>query len=159
MNISDVNHSVSRRRRRKRVGRGEGSGYGKTSGRGHKGFGQRGRSSLVRFEGGQMQIFRTTPKRGFSNAQFRVVFLPVNLRALEKLFADGETVDPAALRAKGYSKDVAHVKILGGGELSKKLTVKAHAFSAAARQKIEAAGGTVEVLPAASAAESAESNA
>jgi len=147
VNITDINSSVSAHKRRRRVGRGESSGHGKTAGRGHKGFGQKNSKSLKKYEGGQMPIFRTTPKRGFNNARYRKEYLPVNLGQLETLFAAGETVDPAALRAKGVSKRVERVKILATGEITKALTVKAQAFSAAAKAKIEAAGGTAEVVP------------
>ena len=146
MNITDINSAVKPHKRRKRVGRGEASGTGKTAGRGHKGFGQRNTKSLLKLEGGQMQVFRTAPKRGFNNALFRKVYQPVNLADLERLFADGEAVDPQALKAKGFCKKIDNIKVLASGNLTKKLTVKAHAFSKAARGKIEQAGGSVEIM-------------
>ncbi|MBN1257068.1 MAG: 50S ribosomal protein L15 [Planctomycetes bacterium] len=146
MNITDINKLSKPHKRRKRVGRGEASGTGKTAGRGHKGFGQRNSKSLLKLEGGQMQIFRTAPKRGFNNAIFRKVYQPVNLADLERLFEIGETVDPATLKAKGYCKKIGNIKVLANGSLTKKLTVKAHAFSKTAREKIEQAGGSVEIM-------------
>jgi large subunit ribosomal protein L15 len=159
VNITDINRSVKQHQRRKRVGRGESSGSGKTAGRGHKGFGQKNSKSLLRFEGGQQRVLRTAPKRGFNQARFRTAYLPVNLASLERLFESGETVDPAALRAKGLSKRVDRVKILGNGELTKALTVKAHAYSKSAREKIEAAGGTAQTVAPAEPAGKAGSDA
>lgn len=129
-----------------RVGRGHGSGKGKTSGRGTKGTGARG-TVPPWFEGGQMPLHRRLPKlAGFSNARFKTVYQPVNVEALNG-FAAGATVDPAALREKGIvRKSREPVKILGRGDVSVALTVKAHAFSESAKAKIAAAGGTVEVL-------------
>ncbi len=132
-------------RKRKRIGRGPGSGYGKTAGKGQKG--QKARAghhgSKVGFEGGQMPMQRRLPKRGFANP-FRVEAAPINVAALEKF--DGE-VDVAALKAAGVVPRKAKVvKVLGQGNLTKKLTVRAHRFSKSAREKIEAAGGTVEVI-------------
>lgn len=134
-------------KKKRRVGRGVGSGRGKTCGRGVKG--QRSRSGggpHPRFEGGQMPIERRLPKRGFNNI-FRKEFAVLNLRELEQ-FDAGATVDIDALNAKGLlPKQLgAGLKILGDGELTKALTVRAHRFSKSARKKIEAAGGTVEVL-------------
>lgn len=130
----------------KRVGRGHGSGKGKTSGRGTKGTGARN-TVHPWFEGGQMPLQRRLPKlAGFSNAIFKVTYQPVNVEALNA-FAAGSTVDPDALRAKGIvRKSRGEVKILGRGDVSVALTVKAHAFSESARTKITAAGGSVEVL-------------
>src|SRR3954467_4303164 len=139
------------RRPRKRVGRGEGSGTGKTSGRGHKGAGSRsGAKQRVNFEGGQTPIhMRMRKLRGphmkksmpFEN--FRTQTQPVNLRDLEVRFGDGDSVTPHTLQARGLAtrKDVP-VKVLGQGEISKKLSVTAHGFSKSAREKIEAAGGS-----------------
>ncbi len=143
------------KRRRKRVGRGEGSGYGKTSGRGQKGAGSRaGAKDRAGFEGGQNPIqMRMRKLRGphmkksmpFEN--FRTATQPVNLDDLEERFDKGAEVTPDGLRAAGLAtrRDVP-VKILGRGEISKALTVHAHAFSATAREKIEAAGGSVQVI-------------
>jgi large subunit ribosomal protein L15 len=139
------------RRRRKRVGRGEGSGLGKTAGRGQKGAGARsGAKRKVGFEGGQNPIHMRMRKlrgphmkKSMPFEPFRTRTQPVNLRDLEARFDDGNEVTPDSLRSKGLAtrKGVA-LKVLGQGELSKKLTVHAHAFSATAREKIEAAGGT-----------------
>jgi large subunit ribosomal protein L15 len=143
--------------RRKRVGRGEGSGSGKTSGRGQKGAGSRtGSKSRVNFEGGQMPIHMRmrklrgpTKKMSMPFEPFRTHTQPVNLKDLEERFEAGAEVTLDALREKGLAKrkGVA-VKILGQGELSKALTVHAHKFSASARERIEAAGGTVQVVDA-----------
>jgi len=138
----------------KRVGRGEGSGHGKTSGRGQKGAGARsGTKRKAGYEGGQNPIhMRTRKLRGPHRKMsmpfepFRTHAQPVNVGDLEARFEPGEEVTPEALRARGLAKRRHPVKVLGRGEISKKLTVRAHAFSAAAREKIEAAGGTCEVL-------------
>ena len=130
----------------KRKGRGTGTGNGKTAGRGHKG--QKARSGgkvRVGFEGGQMPLARRIPKRGFNNI-FAKPLTAVNLSALNA-FEDGATVDAAALEAKGIIKNSKYgLKVLSGGELTKKLTVKAAAFSANAKAKIEEAGGKAEVI-------------
>jgi len=133
---------------RKRVGRGHRSGQGKTSGRGHKGqMARSGASRKPLFEGGQMPLYRTLPKRGFTPVH-GVVFVTVNTAALEARFESGSRIDLAALKAAGLANGPrgTRVKILGRGDLSKKLDVQAHAFSASARQKIEAAGGSCEVV-------------
>ena len=138
----------------KRVGRGGGSGLGKTAGRGHKGAGARsGNKRKPGYEGGQNPIHMRTrklrgPHRKMSMPfeQFRTHTQPVNLSVLESRFAAGDEVTPEALRAAGIAKRRHPVKILARGELTKKLTVRAHAFSAAAREKIEQAGGTCEVV-------------
>jgi large subunit ribosomal protein L15 len=134
-------------RKRKRIGRGPGSGHGKTAGRGHKG--QKSRSGYSRrwgFEGGQMPLVRRIPKRGFTNI-FRVGFQVVNLRDLDRLFSDGDTVTPELLAEKGLIRvGKKPVKVLASGELGKKLTVQAHAFSKSARASIEAAGGSCETV-------------
>jgi large subunit ribosomal protein L15 len=130
---------------KKRIGRGEGS-WGKTAGKGHKG--QKARSSpAIRpgFEGGQMPLARRLPKRGFTNI-FKKDYAVLNLRDLEKLEVNGVVDIPALVAAKRVKKTKAGVKILGVGELTKALTVKAHKFSAAAKQKIEAGGGKVEEI-------------
>lgn len=130
----------------KRVGRGHGSGNGKTAGKGHKGQKARaGYSMKLGFEGGQMPLQRRVPKRGFNNI-FRVEYAVVNLAALET-FKDGATVDAEALVKAGKIKKADKpVKVLANGNLNKKLTVKADAFSASAKEKIEAAGGKAEVI-------------
>ena len=142
-------------RRRKRIGRGEGSGWGKTSGRGHKGAGARaGSKSRVGFEGGQNPIqVRLRKLRGphmkksMPFEKFRTHTQPVNLDDLDARFADGAQVTPASLSAAGLAtRRDTPVKVLGRGEISKPLTIQAHAFSASAREKIEAAGGTVQLI-------------
>jgi large subunit ribosomal protein L15 len=144
------------RHRKKRVGRGEGSGMGKTSGRGHKGWGARsGAGDAVNLEGGQMPLHMRlrklrgpTMKKSMPFEQFgRTHTQPVNLRDLDARFDDGADVTPASLNERGLAtrKNVP-VKILGVGELSKKLTVSAHGFSKSAREKIEGAGGTCTLL-------------
>ncbi|MBX3374326.1 MAG: 50S ribosomal protein L15 [Phycisphaeraceae bacterium] len=145
MMIHEITCLTDANRRRKRVGRGRGSGSGKTSGRGHKGAGSRsGASDKVYFEGGQMPLQRRLPKRGFSNADFRTEYSIVNLQLLEGRFDDGATVTAETLHSHGLIRDTKRpVKILGEGEVSKKFHVTAEKFSASARSKIEAAGGSV----------------
>jgi large subunit ribosomal protein L15 len=155
MRLHDLKPRPGAKHRTKRLGQGESSGHGKTSGRGGKGQTARSGSSIrIGFEGGQMPLIRRIPKRGFNNARFTVRYSPVNVGDLEK-FDNGARVDETALRAVGLANGKsAGVKILGNGELSKKLTVSVSAFSASAKAKIEAKGGTVEILsrkPAASA--------
>jgi large subunit ribosomal protein L15 len=141
-------------RPRKRIGRGEGSGLGKTSGRGHKGAGARsGRKRKIAYEGGQNPIhMRMRKLRGPHKKQsmpfenFRTKTQPVNLADLEERFDAGAEVTPATLKEKGLAKRSDPVKILARGEIGKKLEVHAHAFSAAAKEKIEAAGGTCHTL-------------
>ena len=130
----------------KRLGRGSGSGLGKTSGKGHKGAKARsGGGKRPGFEGGQMPLYRRVPKRGFNNV-FRTEYAEVNLERLEA-FEDGAVVDAAALLEKRIiRKELDGVKVLGGGELTKKLTVQAAKFSASAKEKIEAVGGKAEVI-------------
>ena len=130
----------------KRLGRGSGSGLGKTSGKGHKGAKARsGGGKRPGFEGGQMPLYRRVPKRGFNNV-FRTEYAEVNLERLEA-FEDGAVVDAAALLEKRIiRKELDGVKILGAGELTKKLTVKAAKFTASAKEKIEAVGGKAEVI-------------
>jgi len=142
------------RRPRKRLGRGEGSGLGKTSGRGHKGYGSRsGSKKKAGYEGGQNPIhMRMRKLRGPHKKQsmpfenFRTSTQPVNVADLEQRFDAGAEVNPAALKEKGLAKRSDPVKILARGEISKKLDVHAHAFSAAAKEKIEAAGGSCHTL-------------
>ena len=130
-----------------RKGRGAGSGNGKTAGTGHKGQNARsGGGVRPGFEGGQLPLYRKLPKRGFNNSRFAKQYTEVNVQALNK-FNDGEVVDSAALLKMGIVKVVVDgVKILGEGELTKKLTVKAAVFSASAKEKIEAVGGKTEVV-------------
>jgi large subunit ribosomal protein L15 len=143
------------RKNRKRIGRGEGSGTGKTAGRGHKGAGARsGNKRRVRFEGGQNPIHMRmrklrgpTMKKSMPFEKFRTKTQPVNLRDLEARFGDGAEVTPDSLRDAGLAtrRDVP-VKVLGQGDLGKALTVHAHGFSKSAREKIEAAGGTCQLI-------------
>ena len=144
MNLADVRTAYIPRKSRKRVGRGPGSGKGKTCGRGHKGQQSRsGGGTRVGFEGGQMPLYRRLPKRGFTNARFKVTFSIVNVAQLEKTFQDGDTVDSTAIRESHLvNAKTGPIKVLGGGELSKKLSVSVQGFSESARRKIEAAGGT-----------------
>jgi len=136
------------RHRVKRLGCGESSGHGKTSGKGHKGQKARSGGSIrLGFEGGQMPLIRRIPKRGFNNAAFKTTYAPVNLADLELLFEAG-SIDEAGLRAKGLVKGSWDgVKILGTGEVKKKFSVKVNAISASAKEKLEKAGGSVELLP------------
>jgi large subunit ribosomal protein L15 len=129
------------------LGQGEATGHGKTSGRGGKGQTARSGSSIrIGFEGGQMPLIRRIPKRGFNNARHTKRYLPVNLEALNR-FEDGTRVDEAALRNAGLANGRgAGIKILGNGELTRKLTVSAHAFSVSAKAKIEAKGGACELI-------------
>jgi len=146
MRLHDLKPNPGAKHRRKRLGQGESSGHGKTSGRGGKGQSARSGSSIrIGFEGGQMPLIRRIPKRGFNNARHATVYVPVNLSDLNR-FEDGARVDEVALKAVGLANGkAAGVKILGTGDLSKKLTVVASAFSESARQKIEAKGGSCEV--------------
>ena len=130
-----------------RKGRGAGSGNGKTAGKGHKGQNARsGGGVRPGFEGGQLPLYRKLPKRGFNNARFAKQYTEVNVQSLNR-FSDGDVVDSAALLAMGIVKVVVDgIKVLGEGELTKKLTVKAAAFTASAKEKIEAVGGKTEVV-------------
>ena len=146
MNLNELKPNEGARKKEVRVGRGTGSGVGKTCGRGHKG--QKARSGGgVRpgFEGGQMPIYRRLPKRGFKNIWAKK-FAEVNVETLNR-FDDGAEVNAVSLIEYGILKNVLDgVKILGNGEITKKLTVKAQAFTKSAKAKIEAAGGTAEVI-------------
>jgi large subunit ribosomal protein L15 len=145
MNLSELKPPAGQKKASRRVGRGMGSGRGKTSGRGQKG--QRsvsGYSQMRGFEGGQMPLHRRLPKRGFTNI-FRKEFAVVNVSAFEKL--DGDSFDPARLMDLGVVRKLGDgLKILGGGELKRKVTVRAHRFSESAVEKIKAAGGVAEVI-------------
>ena len=149
MRLHDLKPRPGAKHRRKRLGQGESSGHGKTSGRGGKGQTARSGSSIrIGFEGGQMPLIRRIPKRGFNNARHTTRYLPVNLEALNR-FDEGTRVDEAALRSAGLANGRGEgIKILGSGELTRKLTVSAHAFSASAKTKIEAKGGTCELITA-----------
>lgn len=146
MNLHELSPAAGSKKAVKRIGRGAGSGNGKTAGKGHKGQKARaGRGMRPGFEGGQMPLQRRVPKRGFNNV-FRTEYNVVNLSALNQ-FEDGATVDIQALMDKGLVKGLKDgVKVLGNGELTRKLTVSANAFSKSAKEKIEAAGGKAEVI-------------
>lgn len=149
MNLDDVRKIKVPRSKRHRVGRGPGSGWGKTAGRGHKGAGQRsGTQFRLHFEGGQMPLYRRLPKKGFSNSRFKTTMHVVNVGDLEKVFDAGVTVDLDALKANGLApKRARFLKVLGFGDLTKVLEIKAHGVSAGAREKIEGAKGSIELLP------------
>jgi len=147
MDLSNLAPAPGATKKRKRVGRGPGSGHGKTSTRGHKGRGARsGGNTPPGYEGGQMPLQRRLPKFGFHNP-FRQEFSVVNIGELERRFEAGAVVDAEALRAAGLVRHLKHpIKILADGSVTKALTVKAHKFSAAAVARLQAAGGTVEVI-------------
>jgi large subunit ribosomal protein L15 len=149
MRLHDLKPRPGAKHRRKRLGQGESSGHGKTSGRGGKGQTARSGSSIrIGFEGGQMPLIRRIPKRGFNNARHTIRYVAVNIESLNQ-FEEGARVDAAAIRTAGLANGpVERIKILGDGELTRKLTVIAHAFSASAKSKIEAKGGTCELIAA-----------
>lgn len=144
MDLHTLKPNPGAKHRVKRLGCGESSGHGKTSGKGHKGQKARSGGSIrLGFEGGQMPLIRRVPKRGFNNKAFKTKFAVVNLSQLER-FESGQAVDEALLRDSGLVRGkVAGIKVLGDGELTKKLTITALKVSASAREKIERAGGTV----------------
>ncbi len=151
MRLNEIKGTPGSKKARKRVGRGMGSGHGKTSGRGHKGAGARsGAKAHATYEGGQMPLQRRLPRlkgeaRGRHTVARPVVYAGVNLSQLEGV--SGDTIGPDELRAAGLVRKKAElIKILGDGEIGRAVTLRAHAFSKAAREKIEAAGGTAEVL-------------
>jgi large subunit ribosomal protein L15 len=148
MNLHDVNRGIKKNKKRQRVGRGPGSGHGKTSGRGHKGQGQlAGWTSHPAFEGGQMPLSRRVAKRGFNN-RFALLVKTVNLGQIEAAFESGDQVTPESLRKHHFAKGRYDVlKVLGDGELTKKLTISAHRFSKSALEKIQKAGGQSVILP------------
>ncbi|MGB8853897.1 MAG: 50S ribosomal protein L15 [Pirellulales bacterium] len=148
MKLNDVNKGIHKNTKRLRVGRGPGSGRGRYAGRGNKGQGQlAGWSAPAIFEGGGMPLIRRIPKRGFNNSHARIV-KAVNVESLEQAFATGADVTPETVRTAGLASGIwEQLKVLGNGTVTKALKVSAHHFSAQARQKIEAAGGTVTVLP------------
>ena len=150
MNLEEVKALGLKYKTRKRLGRGIGSGHGKTAGRGHKGAKSRsGWSIRLGWEGGQMPLFRRLPKRGFNNKNFKKVYTIINVGELNT-FADGAVVDLDAVLSAGLVSKEKHsrlFKILGSGDINKKLVVKADAITASARQKVENAGGSVELIP------------
>jgi len=147
MNLKTVCSKGTKHRNMRRVGRGIGSGNGKTAGRGHKGWGARsGSSRRPGYEGGQMPLYRRVPKRGFTNARFRVDYTVINVDRLEG-FDTGAEVTLDAVRERGLVGGSSPLlKVLGNGSLTKKLTVKAQSFSKTAREKINAAGGTALLI-------------
>lgn len=147
MKLHELNASPEAKTR-KRVGRGPGSGLGKTAGRGENGQKSRSGASIPAwFQGGQTPLYRRLPKRGFNNAKFRTEYATINLSDLNKYFNDGDVVTPELLKEKGIiKKQLCGVKVLGNGELEKKLTIKANRFSSSAVTKIESAGGKAEVI-------------
>ncbi len=150
MDLSSVHIGVHKLKRKKRVGRGIGSGHGKTATRGSKGQWASAGANMPTgaFEGGQMPLFRRIPKRGFSHRTWEKDYHVVNVGDLDKAFADGDTIDPEALRKAGLAKGRADgVRILGDGEVTKRLMIRAHHFSKSAAEKITAKGGTIEVIP------------
>ncbi len=150
MDLSTVHTGVHKRRGKKRVGRGIGSGHGKTSSRGAKGqWASAGaKKPAMMFEGGQMQLFRRIPKRGFSHATWDKFFHVVNVGDLDAHFQDGDVVDQETLKKVGLAKGPADgIRILGTGDLTKKLEIKAHHFSKSALEKIVAKGGKADVIP------------
>lgn len=149
INLSNLEPMPGARRKRVRLGMGEGSGTGQTATRGQKG--QRSRSGdgkLVGFEGGQTPLLRRIPKRGFTNGMFKVTYQLVDLETLEKVFKNKTEIGLEDLRVHRLVKGKRPVKVLGDGELKRKLKVTAHAFSASAKSKIEKAGGSAEVIKA-----------
>lgn len=148
MSLHEINSGVHKHKRPQRKGRGIGSGLGKTAGRGHKGqFARSGWKALSVFQGGASPLVRRVPKRGFTNS-LALARAEINVGDLEDLFEAGDSVTPESLRAAGIVKQRFELlKVLGDGELSKKLSVSAHRFSASAKEKIEKAGGTVTILP------------
>ncbi len=146
MNLSDLRPPEGQKKAQRRIGRGMGTRRGKTSGRGHKGARSISGYSMMRgFEGGQMPLHRRLPKRGFSNAPFKKTYSIVNVGTLEQLA--GDAFDFTRLKQLGVVKKLEDgLKILGSGELSRKITVKAHIFSESAKKKIEAAGGVCELI-------------
>ncbi len=147
MKLHELKPNPGATRERKRVGRGISAGQGKTAGKGHKGQKSRSgdRTMPPYFEGGQTPLHMRIPKRGFVNPN-RKEYTPVNVKTLEKLFEEGSVVTPEELAKRGLCSKGDLVKILGDGEITKKLTVKAHAFSKSAKEKIERAGGVCEVI-------------
>ena len=147
MNLRQVKETPLNHRRRKRSGRGRGSGRGKTCGRGHKGAGARaGAGGLVGYEGGQTPLFRRLPKRGFSNARFRLEFATVNVGSLNCFPAGTEVTPELLIKERKIKKMSAGLKVLGNGALDVPLKVQAHRFSKSAAQKIKEAGGEVKEL-------------
>lgn len=147
MRLHELEKNPGAKQEKRRVGRGPGSGLGKTCGKGHKGQNARsGGGVRATFEGGQLPLYRRLPKRGFTNAKFKVEYAVINLSDLNR-FEDGTTVTPALLKETGLvKKQLAGIKVLGNGELEKKLTIQANKFTASAIEKIEKSGSKAEVI-------------
>ena len=147
MKLHELEKNIGATQKRKIVGRGRGSGLGKTSGKGHKGQNARsGGGVRAVFEGGQTPLYRRLPKRGFNNARFETVYAVVNVSDLNR-FENGTVVSPALLKEVGLVKNqLDGIKVLGNGELTKKLTIQAHKFSKTAKEKIEKSGSKIEVM-------------
>ena len=147
MKLHELERNRDAKQVRRRVGRGMGSGLGKTSGRGEKG--QKARSGVsipAQFEGGQLPLYRRLPKRGFSNSDFKIRYATINVSDLNK-FEDGTEVTPELLKETGILKNqLDGVKVLGNGEITKKITVRAHKFSKSAVEKLEKSGSKIEVI-------------
>ena len=147
MKLHELEKNIGASQKRKIVGRGRGSGLGKTSGKGHKGQNARsGGGVRPVFEGGQTPLYRRLPKRGFNNARFETVYAVINVSDLNR-FENGTVVSPALLKEVGLVKNqLDGIKVLGNGELTKKLTIQAHKFSKTAKEKIEKSGSKIEVM-------------
>ena len=147
MKLHELEKNIGATQKRKIVGRGRGSGLGKTSGKGHKGQNARsGGGVRAVFEGGQTPLYRRLPKRGFNNAQFRTEYAVINVSDLNR-FDNGTVVSPALLKEVGLIKNqLDGIKVLGNGELTKKLTIQANKFSKTAVEKIEKSGSKIEVM-------------
>ncbi len=147
MKLHELERNPGAKQEKRRVGRGPGSGLGKTCGKGHKGQNARsGGGVRATFEGGQLPLYRRLPKRGFTNAKFKVEYAVINISDLNR-FEDGTTVTPALLKETGLvKKQLAGIKILGNGELEKKLTIQANKFTASAIEKIKKSGSKAEVI-------------
>lgn len=147
MKLNELKYNEGSKKAIKRLGRGSSSGTGKTSGRGENGQNSRsGGGVRVGFEGGQLPLYRRLPKRGFSNAMFKKTYAVINVSDLN-MFDEGTEVTPELLKEMGIiKKQLSGIKVLGNGSLEKKLTVRAHVFSSAAKEKIEAQGGKAEVM-------------
>ena len=148
MILDDVHRGIQKRKSRKRIGRGPGSGHGKTAGKGHKGaYSRTGTAQRIGFAGGQVPLARRLAKVGFNNKYFARKVAIINLSVLEERFTNGETVTPEVLAERGLVKgNFDEIKILGTGKLTRKLTVRVHAFSKSAEERINAAGGKAERL-------------
>ncbi len=147
MKLNELKYNEGSKKDIKRLGRGSSSGTGKTSGKGHKGQNARsGGGVRPGFEGGQLPLYRRLPKRGFSNAMFKKTYVVINVSDLNR-FEDGTVVTPELLKEMGIiKKELSGIKILGNGSIEKKLTVRANLFSDVAKEKIETAGGKIEVI-------------